>query len=264
MANRHPLARRAHLPPHSLSVFIPLVDLTPANGPTEFQLGTHVKANLVKPQRRCATAESGSEPGSEFEYLHFDLRGPATASESATPRSPQMRRRLRGGRPRHLRHACDAPWRTEWIRRGQARHHTVGPRVSLLAFTTCANKICHLGQADGVSHVQPRVVPRHPQPVTRVKFQAASTSERRARAPWTDPPAHRQHTVPRWPTTSSAAGPRNAQAPSQREVLQLANDEPSGYRVPSRVRRSAAAEKESAARSAPQSSSPQIPRRPSD
>ena len=186
VANRHPLARRAHLPPHSLSVFIPLVDLTPANGPTEFQLGTHVKANLVKPQRRCAAAESGSDPGSEFEYLHPDLRGPATASESATPRSPQMRRRLRGGRPRHLRHACDAPWRTEWIRRGQARHHTVGPRVSVFALT-CADKIYHLGQADGVSHVQPRVVPRHPQPVTRVKFQAASTSERRARAPWDRP-----------------------------------------------------------------------------
>ena len=50
-----------HLPPHSLSVFIPLCDLVPSNGPTEFQLGTHIKANLVCKQRHAlACCAAGS------------------------------------------------------------------------------------------------------------------------------------------------------------------------------------------------------------
>ena len=40
---------RQHLPPHSVSVFIPLCALTASNGPTEFQLSTHIKANLTRP-----------------------------------------------------------------------------------------------------------------------------------------------------------------------------------------------------------------------
>ena len=56
MDTPHLFACGTHLPPHSLSVFVPLVDLTPANGPTEFQLGTHVRANLVAKQRRAHAA----------------------------------------------------------------------------------------------------------------------------------------------------------------------------------------------------------------
>ena len=61
MDTPHLFSVGAHLPPHSLSVFVPLVDLVPANGPTEFQLATHVKANLVAPQRHAtACCPAGS------------------------------------------------------------------------------------------------------------------------------------------------------------------------------------------------------------
>ena len=55
----HLFSVSTHLPPQSLSVFIPLCDLVPSNGPTEYQLGTHMKANLVKAQRACARNVSG-------------------------------------------------------------------------------------------------------------------------------------------------------------------------------------------------------------
>ena len=45
---------RQHLPPHSVSVFIPLCALTASNGPTEFQLSTHIKANLTRPPAHAA------------------------------------------------------------------------------------------------------------------------------------------------------------------------------------------------------------------
>ena len=77
------LARRAHLPPHSVSVFVPLVDLTPANGPTEFQLGTHIKANLVQPRRRCSAAcAAGDLVVYDTRVMH---RGGANASEADRP-----------------------------------------------------------------------------------------------------------------------------------------------------------------------------------
>mmetsp|Transcript_32482 Transcript_32482/g.107404 ORF Transcript_32482/g.107404 Transcript_32482/m.107404 type:complete len:270 (-) Transcript_32482:504-1313(-) len=44
MDTPHLFACREHLPPHSLSVFVPLCDLRPANGPTEFHLASHIKA----------------------------------------------------------------------------------------------------------------------------------------------------------------------------------------------------------------------------
>ncbi|EOD30684.1 hypothetical protein EMIHUDRAFT_442396 [Emiliania huxleyi CCMP1516] len=54
MDTPHLFACREHLPPHSLSVFVPLCDLRPANGPTEFHLASHIKANLVRPPSRAA------------------------------------------------------------------------------------------------------------------------------------------------------------------------------------------------------------------
>ena len=63
----------AHLPPHSLSVFVPLVDLVPSNGPTEFQLATHVKANLVKPQRHATAC---CPAGSIVIYVRHPLLSP--------------------------------------------------------------------------------------------------------------------------------------------------------------------------------------------
>ena len=73
----------AHLPPHSLSVFVPLVDLTPANGPTEFQLGTHVKANLVAPQRHAlACCPAGSLVVYDIRVMH---RGGPNVSDAKRP-----------------------------------------------------------------------------------------------------------------------------------------------------------------------------------
>ena len=51
MDNPHLYAIPTHLPPHSLTVFVALCELTAANGPTEFHLATHVKAHLAAPRR---------------------------------------------------------------------------------------------------------------------------------------------------------------------------------------------------------------------
>ena len=61
MDTPHLFSVGVHLPPHSLTVFVPMCDIVPSNGPTEFQLGTHVKANLVVAQRHAlACCPSGS------------------------------------------------------------------------------------------------------------------------------------------------------------------------------------------------------------
>ena len=61
MDTPHLFSMSTHLPPHSLSVFVPLVDLVPSNGPTEFQLGTHRKVNLVAAKRYAnASCPAGS------------------------------------------------------------------------------------------------------------------------------------------------------------------------------------------------------------
>lgn len=59
MDTPHLFACREHLPVHSLTVFVPLCDLVTSNGPTEFQLHTHIKANLPK-QKVHATACCGA------------------------------------------------------------------------------------------------------------------------------------------------------------------------------------------------------------
>lgn len=73
-----------HLPPQSLSIFVPLCDLVPSNGPTEFQLATHMKANLVKPIRHAlATCPAGSLVLYDPRIMH---RGGANRSESGADR----------------------------------------------------------------------------------------------------------------------------------------------------------------------------------
>ena len=73
----------SHLPPHSLSVFVPLVDLIPANGPTEFHLGTHQKANLVSKQRHVkACCSAGSLVMYDVRIMH---RGGPNGSEAERP-----------------------------------------------------------------------------------------------------------------------------------------------------------------------------------
>ena len=83
MDTPHLFSVGAHLPPHSLSVFVPLVDLVPANGPTEFQLGTHVKANLVLPQRHArACCPAGSMVIYDIRIMH---RGGPNESDAERP-----------------------------------------------------------------------------------------------------------------------------------------------------------------------------------
>ena len=74
---------RAHLPPHSLSVFVPLCDLVPSNGPTEYQLGTHVRAQLVAKQRHAlASCPAGSLVMYDPRIMH---RGGANVGKSPRP-----------------------------------------------------------------------------------------------------------------------------------------------------------------------------------
>ena len=47
----HLFAEGGDQPPHALTVFIPLQDLTPSNGPTEFRLGSHRRSAESPPKR---------------------------------------------------------------------------------------------------------------------------------------------------------------------------------------------------------------------
>ena len=83
MDTPHLFSVGAHLPPHSLSVFLPFCDLVPANGPTEFQLGTHIRANLVaKPAHADATCPAGSLVLYDPRIMH---RGGPNQSEADRP-----------------------------------------------------------------------------------------------------------------------------------------------------------------------------------
>ena len=83
MDTPHLFSVGAHLPPHSLSVFVPLVDLVPSNGPTEFQLATHIKANLVLPQRHAsACCPAGSIVIYDIRVMH---RGGPNTSTAERP-----------------------------------------------------------------------------------------------------------------------------------------------------------------------------------
>jgi ectoine hydroxylase-related dioxygenase (phytanoyl-CoA dioxygenase family) len=83
MDTPHLFSVRTHLPPHSLSVFVPLVDLVPSNGPTEFQLATHIKAKLVVPQRHVvACCPAGSLVVYDVRIMH---RGGPNASVDERP-----------------------------------------------------------------------------------------------------------------------------------------------------------------------------------
>jgi ectoine hydroxylase-related dioxygenase (phytanoyl-CoA dioxygenase family) len=68
-----------HLPCHCINVFIPLVDLVPANGPTEFAIGTHVQGDFEKDQNKfplCASAGSA---------VIFDYRLKHRGARNTTP-----------------------------------------------------------------------------------------------------------------------------------------------------------------------------------
>jgi len=84
MDNPHLYAIPTHLPPHSLTVFVALCELTAANGPTEFHLATHVKAHLAAPRKRHAAARcaAGSLVVYDTRILH---RGGANASGAERP-----------------------------------------------------------------------------------------------------------------------------------------------------------------------------------
>lgn len=83
MDTPHLFSNPTHLPPQSLSVFVPLCELTASNGPTEFELATHVKANLVRPRRRCvACCPLGSIVAYDPRVMH---RGGANLSVAERP-----------------------------------------------------------------------------------------------------------------------------------------------------------------------------------
>jgi ectoine hydroxylase-related dioxygenase (phytanoyl-CoA dioxygenase family) len=83
MDTPHLFASRQHLPPHSISVFVPLCALTELNGPTEFQLSTHIKANLATPPTHAdARAPLGSLVIYDIRVMH---RGGANRSEADRP-----------------------------------------------------------------------------------------------------------------------------------------------------------------------------------
>ena len=64
-------------------MFVPLCDLVESNGPTEFQLATHVKANLVLPQRRTsARCGAGAVVLYDTRIMH---RGGANRSTAERP-----------------------------------------------------------------------------------------------------------------------------------------------------------------------------------
>ncbi len=83
MDTPHLFATREHLPPHSVSLFVPLCELTHANGPTEFELATHRKINLTRPRRRVpAVCKIGALVVYDVRVLH---RGGANTSKVERP-----------------------------------------------------------------------------------------------------------------------------------------------------------------------------------
>ena len=83
MDTPHLFACREHLPPHSISVFLPLCELTELNGPTEFQLATHIKANLTRPPSHAdARCPLGSLVVYDVRVMH---RGGPNRSEADRP-----------------------------------------------------------------------------------------------------------------------------------------------------------------------------------
>ena len=59
-----------NLPCHCLTVFVPLVDLVMANGPTEFCLGTHLHSDEYPNGEVCLEAVAGSAILFDYRLLH--------------------------------------------------------------------------------------------------------------------------------------------------------------------------------------------------
>jgi ectoine hydroxylase-related dioxygenase (phytanoyl-CoA dioxygenase family) len=77
----HLFATGAHLPAHFVAVFVPLVEISRANGPTEFCAGSHVRAAAALPRRELALeCPLGSLVLFDGRVLH---RGGANLSASA-------------------------------------------------------------------------------------------------------------------------------------------------------------------------------------
>ena len=83
-----------HLPPYAINVFVPLVDMTEANGPTEFTLGSHVwGADVIAEEERRGDAvvdhrflvPAGTAIVADYRTLH---RG--TQNRSGAPRPMAM------------------------------------------------------------------------------------------------------------------------------------------------------------------------------
>lgn len=74
-----------HLPPHVLSVLVPLSDVTEALGPTEFRLGSHGYGNLQGPDGGPGVAPC-PKAGSVLIYdYRIEHRGLANCAESPRP-----------------------------------------------------------------------------------------------------------------------------------------------------------------------------------
>ena len=72
MDTPHLFSCGTHLPPHSISLLLPLCDLHVTNGPTEFKMGTHIKVNVpnVPHLHDVAICPKGSVIAYDTRVLH--------------------------------------------------------------------------------------------------------------------------------------------------------------------------------------------------
>ena len=133
---------RQHLPPHSVSVFIPLCALTASNGPTEFQLSTHIKANLTRPPTHAdARCPLGSVAIYDIRVMHRGGAHPCHMAHpcreqagSEAPLSAGARRSLPLAPPASIGRSGTRYWRKGALWPGHAA------RSPLLLPTTGANR----------------------------------------------------------------------------------------------------------------------------
>ena len=80
----HLFAEGGDQPPHALTVFIPLQDLTPSNGPTEFRLGSHRRSAESPPKRsrRSPVAPTCARGSALLFDYRVDHRGLANRSDA--------------------------------------------------------------------------------------------------------------------------------------------------------------------------------------
>lgn len=76
------LFHHAHLPPHCINVFYPLVDITPENGPTEVLPGTHVSSYVGNSEKIPLCCKAGDAVIFDYRLQH---RGNANLSDTSRP-----------------------------------------------------------------------------------------------------------------------------------------------------------------------------------